>query len=156
VWHGAFREVFGNERRDYAAALAAHYASGPKPDWQEQHVSSYAGAHPWEDFAETWAHYLHIVDTLETADAFGLRVRTKAGRKPRLKMEIDVDPYRQDDFDALVDAWLSFTYAGNSLNQCMGQPDFYPFILATAVLRKFRFVHGLFRGSVTKSISHLV
>jgi len=92
VWHGAFREIFGDERLDYGAALKAHYTNGPQPDWQEHYVSSYAGAHPWEDFAETWAHYLHIVDTLETADAFGLRIRPKAGRKPGLEMDIDFNP----------------------------------------------------------------
>ncbi len=146
VWHGAFRELFGDERRDYGAALEAHYANGPQPDWQEHYVSSYAGAHPWEDFAETWAHYLHIVDTLETADAFGLRIRPKAGRNPGLEMEIDFDPYRQGDFDALVEAWLPITYAVNSLNHSMGQPDLYPFVLAPTVMGKLRFVHGLIHG----------
>ncbi len=146
VWHGAFREMFGDERRDYGGALEAHYANGPQPDWQEHYVSSYAGAHPWEDFAETWAHYLHIVDTLETADAFGLRIRPKAGRNPGLEMEIDFDPYRQGDFDALVEAWLPLTYAVNSLNHSMGQPDLYPFVLAPTVMGKLRFVHGLIHG----------
>jgi hypothetical protein len=89
LWHTAFRELFGDERRNYGAALEAHYANGPQPDWQERFVSGYAGAHPWEDFAETWAHYLHIVDTLETADAFGLRVHPKVGRDPALAMGID-------------------------------------------------------------------
>ncbi|MEJ2090335.1 MAG: putative zinc-binding peptidase, partial [Gammaproteobacteria bacterium] len=97
VWHGAFREMFGDESRDYGAALEAHYANGPRPGWQEHYVSGYAGAHPWEDFAETWAHYLHIVDTLETADAYGLRIHPKVGRKPVLEMAIDFDPYRQGD-----------------------------------------------------------
>ncbi len=147
VWHKAFREVFGDERRNYGAALEAHYANGPQPDWQEHYVSSYAGAHPWEDFAESWAHYLHIVDTLETADAFGLRIHPKAGRIPRLEMEIDFDPYRQSDFDALVKAWLPLTYAVNSLNHSMGQPDLYPFVLSPTVIGKLRFVHGLIYGS---------
>lgn len=147
VWHGAFREVFGDERRDYGAALEAHYAKGPQPDWQQHHVSGYASAHPWEDFAETWAHYLHIVDTLETASAFGLRIRPKAGRDPALETEIAFDPYRQSDFDALVEAWLPLTYAVNGLNQSMGQPDLYPFVLAPVVMGKLRFVHGLIHRS---------
>ena len=151
VWHGDFRELFGAERRDYAAALDAHYANGPRPDWQDHFVSSYAGAHPWEDFAETWAHYLHIVDTLETAEAFGMRIRPKAGRNPVLAMEIAFDPYRQDDFDALVEAWLPLTYAVNSLNHSMGQPDLYPFVLAPAVMGKLRFVHGLVHGGGGKT-----
>lgn len=146
VWHEAFRQMFGDERRDYAAALEAHYTGGPPPDWPERCVSSYATAHPWEDFAETWAHYLHIVDTLETAEAFGLRVHPKLGREPKLAMAIDFDPCRQDDFDRLVAAWLPLTYAVNSLNQAMGQPDLYPFVLAPAVMGKLRFVHGLIQG----------
>lgn len=146
VWQDAFRELFGDERRDYAAALDAHYAEGPRADWQERFVSGYAAAHPWEDFAETWAHYLHIVDTLETAAAFGLRIQPTAGRVPVLEMAIAFDPYRQGDFDALVAAWLPLTYAVNSLNHSMGQPDLYPFVLAPTVMGKLRFVHGLMCG----------
>ena len=59
--------------RTTAPPSQRHYANGPPGDWQNDFVSSYASAHPWEDWAETWAHYLHIVDTLETASAFGLR-----------------------------------------------------------------------------------
>ena len=147
VWHEAFREMFGDERRNYSAALAAHYANGPLPDWQERHVSSYAGSHPWEDFAETWAHYLHIVDTLETAAAFGLRVHPRLGRYPAIEMDVDFDPYEQRDFNALTAAWLPLAYAVNSLNHSMGQPDLYPFVLTPAVMGKLRFVHGLVHGT---------
>jgi hypothetical protein len=143
VWHQAFREMFGDERRDYATALAIHYTNGPRLDWQESCVSAYAGSHPWEDFAETWAHYLHIVDTLETAASFGLRIRPQVGRHPVIEMEIDFDPYRQGNFDALLAAWLPITYAVNSLNHSMGQPDLYPFVLTPTVMGKLRFVHGL-------------
>lgn len=143
VWHEAFRGLFGDEREDYAAALAAYYADGPPDDWQERHVSGYATAHPWEDFAETWAHYLHIVDTLEAADAFGLTIRPRAGRHPTLGVSIDFDPYLEEDFDALMAAWLPVTYAANSLNNAIGQPDLYPFVLAPDVVGKLRFVHGL-------------
>ena len=147
-WHPfAFRELFGDERHDYGAALESHYANGPPTDWQERYISNYASAHPWEDFAETWAHYLHIVDTLETAEAFGLRIRAKTGGNPVLEIEIDFDPCDQDDFDALVESWLPLTYAVNSLNHSMGQPDLYPFVLAPRVMGKLRFVHGLIHGS---------
>ena len=146
-WHGTFRDMFGDERQDYGAALRRHYANGPRADWQEQYVSNYAGAHPWEDFAETWAHYLHIVDTLETADAFGLRVHPKTGGNSVLDMAIDFDPYCQSDFDALIKPWLPLTYAVNSMNHSMGQPDLYPFVLAPAVIGKLRFVHGIVRVS---------
>jgi hypothetical protein len=108
-WLDAFRTLFGDERQDYGASLQAHYGAGPKPDWQEHFVSRYASTHPWEDFAETWAHYLHIVDALETAYAFGLSVHPRAGRDRALSVTIDFDPYRQNDFDALVRAWLPLT-----------------------------------------------
>ena len=127
LWHDAFRELFGDERADYAEALAGHYAEGPPADWQEDFVSGYASAHPWEDFAETWAHYLHIVDTLETAAAFGLTIHAGAGSEPQLAMDIAFDP----------------TSAVNSLNHRMGLPDIYPFVLAPRVMGKLRFVHGL-------------
>lgn len=143
VWHAAFREQFGDERADYAAALQAHYADGPPAGWEQGYVSSYATAHPWEDFAETWAHYLHIVDTLETAAAYGMTIRATAGRDPTIGTTIDFDPCRQQDFDALLAAWLPLTYAVNSLNHSMGQPDLYPFVLAPRVQGKLRFVHGL-------------
>ncbi|MCT7375541.1 putative zinc-binding metallopeptidase [Chelativorans salis] len=147
VWHEAFREMFGDERRDYSAALAAHYANGPLPDWKERYVSSYAGSHPWEDFAETWAHYLHIVDTLETAAAFGLRVHPPVSRHPATDMDVDFDPCEQCAVNALIAAWLPLTYAVNSLNHSMGQPDLYPFVLTPAVMGKLRFVHGLIPGN---------
>ena len=143
VWHHAFRSMFGDERRDYAQALATHYADGPQQDWQKWYVSAYAGSHPWEDFAETWAHYLHIVDALETAVAFGLSIRPQAGLNPEIDMKFDFDPCHQNDFDRLMEAWLPLTYAVNSLNHSMGQPDFYPFVLAPTVMGKLRFVHGL-------------
>ena len=149
LWLESFRTLFGDERQNYTACLQAHHGQGPPPDWQERFVSGYASAHPWEDFAETWAHYLHMVDTLETADAFGLRIDPKAGRDPGLAMAIDFDPYRQGDFDVLVQTWLPLTYAINSLNHSMGQADFYPFVLAPVVMGKLRFVHGLVHRSGT-------
>jgi hypothetical protein len=141
-----FRTMFGDERQDYGHSLERHHADGPPPDWQEQFVSAYASAHPWEDFAETWAHYMHIVDTLETAGAFGLCVHAKAGRDPTLAMAIDFDPYSQSDFERLLQPWLPLTCAVNSLNTSMGQPDLYPFVLAPPVVAKLRFVHGLIRA----------
>ena len=139
----SFRALFGDERQDYAESLKKHYAEGPPEDWRQRYVSNYASAHPWEDFAETWAHYLHIVDTLETAEVFGLRVRPRGARDNALNMDIDFDAYRQSHFESLIQAWLPLTYAVNSLNHSMGQPDLYPFVLAPAVLDKLRFVHGL-------------
>ena len=142
-WLKAFRSCFGDERRDYQTCLQAHYADGPPPDWQERFVSAYASAHPWEDWAETWTHYLHIVDTLETAQAFGLRLSPAAGSDPSLAAVADFDPYQEKSFESLIATWLPLTYAVNSLNRSMGQPDLYPFVIAPPVIAKLRFVHEL-------------
>jgi hypothetical protein len=136
-----FRLIFGDERQDYGEALQAHYANGPKENWQESFVSAYAASHPWEDFAETWAHYLHIVDTLETANAFGLKVRPRISRGPELTTDIDFDPHRETDLNRLITAWLPLTFAVNSLNRSMGQPDLYPFVLPPGVIAKLSFIH---------------
>ena len=144
-WHEPFRALFGDESEDYGASLERHHANGPAADWQERFVSAYASAHPWEDWAETWAHYLHVVDTLETAHAFNLRLRPEAGDDPALAMAADFDPYGHAEFDALIGTWLPLTYAVNSLNRSMGQPDLYPFALAGPAVAKLRFVHDLVR-----------
>jgi len=137
------RAVFGDEREDYGEALKRHYSTGAPADWQNNFVSTYATAHPWEDFAETWAHYLHIVDTLETARAFGLRIRPRIGKGHELEAEVDFDPHKAKSIDDLIENWLPLTYAVNSLNRSMGQPDLYPFILSPAVIAKLGYMHDL-------------
>ncbi len=143
VWHRAFREMFGDERRDYSEALSAYYANGATAGWQETHVSAYATAHAWEDFAETWAHYLHIVVTLETAGAFGLTICPQVSEGEETDFRA-CDPH---DFDQLMAAWIPLTVAINNLSQSMGQDDLYPFVLSPMVMGKLRFVHGLIRGA---------
>lgn len=138
----AFRRVFGDEQQDYGAALQRYYAQGPLADWPHQFVSAYASAHPWEDFAETWAHYFHMVDTLETANSFGMRLRPKLRKGAELGTDIDFDPHRAD-LDRLIEAWLPLTFAVNSINRSMGQPDLYPFVLTPTVVAKLDFIHGL-------------
>ena len=141
------RALFGDDTEDYGAALQRHYDQGPPADWQQHFVSAYASAHPWEDFAETWAHYLHIVDTLESGAAFGLRIRPKLAGGA-LDAALDFDPYRSEDVEQLVDAWLPLVFAVNSLNRAMGQPDLYPFVLAPEVVRKLGFIHDLVHGRI--------
>ncbi len=141
------RATFGDERADYAAALRRNYEVGPPADWQERHVSAYAAAHPWEDFAETWTHYFHIVDTLDTAAAFGLSVDPEVSDDPAHSTDISLDPYRVENVETLVEAWLPLTYAVNSLNRSMGQPDLYPFVLSPVVIGKLDFVHCLIRDA---------
>lgn len=144
-----FRALFGDEREDYAEALNRHYAQGPAPDWRERCISAYASAHPWEDFAETWAHYLHIVDTLGTAGAYGLRLRPDVDQAGELATRIDFDSYRGQTIEALVDAWTPLTLAVNSLNRSMGLADLYPFVLSTPVITKLGFVHDLIASAQT-------
>jgi hypothetical protein len=141
------RAVFGDDSQDYEAALQAHYSNGPPTDWQEHYVSQYASTHPWEDWAETWAHYLHIIDTLEMASAFGIKVQPRLTRDETLSAEIDLDPYNADaDMKEIIDAWLPLTFAMNSLNRAMGNPDLYPFVLSPTVVTKLGFVHDVVHG----------
>ena len=135
------REIFGDERADYGDALKAHYANGPVAGWQQAFISSYAASHPWEDFAETWAHYLHIVDTLETASAFGMKVRHPDGQETTRLF----DPYRTAKVETLIDAWVPLTVAINAVNRSMGQPDLYPFVLSVPVVGKLQFVADMIR-----------
>lgn len=137
---GEFRDLFGDERQDYAAALQKHYAEGPPANWSEHFVTAYASMHPWEDFAESWAHYFHMIDTLETANAFGLRVRPKLGKGADLATAVDFDPHVAT-MDRIIDSWLPLTFAVNSINRSMGIPDLYPFVLTPTVIVKLAFVY---------------
>ncbi|MEO6029226.1 MAG: putative zinc-binding peptidase [Candidatus Binatia bacterium] len=141
----AFRALFGDERADYAAALQRHYEQGAPPDWQERFISAYASTHPWEDWAETWAHYLHMSDTLETAAACGLTLRPRRPDEPSLKttagQERPLAPFEQK-----IAAWFPLTYVLNSLNRGLGLADGYPFVLSTPVIDKLRFVHETIAG----------
>lgn len=141
------RALFGDERADYGEALARHYAAGAPADWPGRFISAYASCHPWEDFAETWAHYIHMVDALETAHAFGLVVRPRLRGTAALEAAVGFDPYTSGDLDDLVAAFVPVTVALNSVNRSLGQPDLYPFVLPGAVLDKLRFIHDLIRGA---------
>jgi len=130
AWYPRFRRLFGAED-NYRQALDYYYAYGPAPEWQQRHISAYASAHPWEDWAETWAHYLHIMDTLETATGFGVIQPAEVG----------------GGFHLLMQEWRQLTVLMNSLNRSMGQPDVYPFTLTRQVIVKLRFIHQLITGS---------
>ena len=138
-----FREVFGDERTDYASALKAYYEQGAPPNWPERFISDYANCHPGEDFAEAWAHYLHIVDTLEMAEAFKLNIHAKVQNSGVLGTVVDFDPYAEAEFSRIVDSWIPLSNALNCLNRAMGQPDSYPFVLSALVIDKLKAVHQL-------------
>jgi hypothetical protein len=139
-----FRELFGDEQKDYSAALESYYQTGPPENWTGNFISPYATAHPWEDWAESWAHYLHMMDTLETAYSFGIRINPAELRnEPGIKASILKDPYDIPEFDRIIKLWLPLSFAVNSLNRSMGHPDFYPFIISPPVIKKLEFIHDL-------------
>ena len=137
-----FRLVFGDERQDYSEALQNYYKEGAPDNWQASFISKYATAHAWEDWAETWAHYLHIMDMVETAHFFGLKVEPKKLLRD-LTTRISFDPYTVDDFDEIISKCVPLSFAVNSINRAMGIPDVYPFVITPKVIDKMKFVHRL-------------
>ncbi len=142
-WLDQYRALFGDERADYEAALKVNYEQGPPRDWKKQFVSAYASVHPWEDWAETWAHYMHMVDTLDTAASFGLHPETIAMPFDCFGAEAACESERAEceRFLSLLNSWLKLTAVLNELCRSMGQPDFYPFALPRAAVTKLHFVH---------------
>ena len=124
------RELFGDESADYGAAMDHHYENGPPAGWEQQYISSYATMHPFEDFAETWAHYLHVCDAVETARDYGLL----------LVGGVQVfSSFR----DLVTGVWVPLSMALNQMNRSLGQPDLYPFVIPGPVLDKLEFVARL-------------
>ena len=140
-----FRQLFGDDRQDYGQALHRHQQQGAQVDWANSYVSAYASAHPWEDWAETWAHYMHLTDTLETALRCGLSLQPRRSNEPEWKAEISNVLQWSLSFDQMVERWFPLTYVLNNLNRCMGLQDAYPFVLPAPVLDKLRFVHEVIR-----------
>lgn len=143
-WIGAFRDLFGDERQDYGEALQRHYQSGPPPDWDQRFISAYASSHPWEDWAESWAHYLHMFDTLDTAFACGVSLEPRKSNEPEL--HIRTRPSRAQSFDDMKREWFALSYVLNSLNRSIGMPDAYPFTMSAPVAEKLRFIDKVVRN----------
>lgn len=123
------RDLFGDDTADYQAAIDRHYSQGPPDDWRESYISTYATMHPWEDFAESFAHMLHIFDTIDTARNQGLTA---------------VDPAAFRSFhDVVTGVWIPLSTALNQINRSMGKEDLYPFVIAPPVLDKLDFVSSL-------------
>ncbi|MBU2360387.1 MAG: putative zinc-binding peptidase [Alphaproteobacteria bacterium] len=135
---GRYRELFGDERADYSAALQHHYDNGAPQGWQQSHISAYATSHPWEDFAETWAHWMHIADGVETAAAYALSLDGS---------QVTQDAYAATDIKPVVEAWVPVTVALNNMNRAMGQPDLYPFVLNKPVMAKLQFINDLIHSA---------
>ena len=140
----SFRNLFGDENADYGEALKKYYSDGAPSNWQENYISAYATSHPWEDWAETWAHYMHITDTLETAYSYGLSVDAANSKTAsRLKATIINDPYKINDFENVFQLWLPLAFMMNSLNRSMGHRDAYPFVISPKVKEKLAYIHQL-------------
>jgi hypothetical protein len=136
-----FRQLFGDEREDYGAAVQRHYQKGAPADWHKRFVSAYASMHAWEDWAETWAHYLHMVDTQETAISCGVSLHPPRADEPALTPEPTLADSRSRSFEQILHAWFPLTYLINNLNRGLGMPDAYPFVLPPPAIDKLRFVH---------------
>ncbi|KPH64338.1 putative zinc-binding metallopeptidase [Pseudoalteromonas neustonica] len=147
IKHALCKQYFGDDELDYQQALDTHYKQGAPANWHESFISEYATMHPYEDWAETWAHYMHIIDTLETAKNFSITGSTTGN-------ESDVEDtdelqlpqnaryfYTQTSIDTILDAWMEFSVILNSLNRSMGLADAYPFVLTQAVRTKLAFIH---------------
>ncbi len=146
-----FRTLFGDERPDYGDALRRHYTDGPPLRWEVSHISAYATAHPWEDWAETFAHYLHILDTLQTASSWGMVVAGPSTSAPEVTGAVHARPASQTSGEVgiseIIATWLPLTYALNAVNRSMGKEDLYPFRLTESVIAKLDFVHRLVNRS---------
>jgi hypothetical protein len=127
-----FGQLFGDPDSSYSDALDRHYSQGPPDGWEQDYVSSYATMHPAEDWAETFAHYLHIRDTVDTAAAFGFAPSGVA---------LDRNLPGEAGFDRLIQLWLPLSWSLNMINRSMGHRDLYPFVLPPAVLTKMKLVH---------------
>ncbi|NIJ45549.1 hypothetical protein FHR24_002017 [Wenyingzhuangia heitensis] len=137
------RAIFGDERINYGEALQNHYKNGAPTKWNENYISEYASSHPWEDWAESWAHYLHLMDTLETANAFGVSFKLKKYPLKNLTKAICPNPYETTSFKTIFDSSVALTCMANSLNRAMGLSDIYPFVIPKAVYKKLNFIHNV-------------
>ena len=149
VWLDRYRQLFGDDSQDYAASLQNNYAVGPPKDWFLNHVSSYASSHPWEDWAETWAHYLHMCDTCDTATSLGLAVNSQLLEFTPFTFDALYDTQDENaaSFLGFINEWAGLTVLLNEMNRTMGQSDFYPFALPDAVVTKLHFVHLVVRAA---------
>lgn len=140
------RALFGDETVDYQQALDRHYTQGAPAGWGERFISEYATMHPAEDFAETFAHYLHVHDVLQTAAAYRVRVdgpQLASGVTSSIELASSPAEVDTSSMAAIVATWLPLSYALNAVNRSMGVDDLYPFVLPAPVIDKLAFVHHL-------------
>ena len=142
-WVDGFRELFGDETQDYVSSLHQHYLKGPPAQWELHFVSAYASAHPWEDWAECWAHYMHMRDAIDTALSFGLAVESIQLEFTPFSLDALYQPDHPEaqQFLDFLNKWTWLTTMLNEMSRSMGQPDFYPFVLPRDVVAKLQFIH---------------
>ncbi len=143
-----FRQLFGDENADYQAALDRHYQNGPPANWANDFISAYASTHPWEDWAESWAHVLHMIDALETAESVGVSIKPQRSDEPALVISAPTFKAGMAEFDDMIRAWLPLTYALNNFTRGLGLADGYPFVLSDRVVGKLRFVYDTIKQSL--------
>lgn len=136
----AFRELFGDERADYGEALQRHYKEGAPKHWEKSFISTYAASHPWEDFAETWAHYLHMAEALDVAQSW----QVSFPAYPEAEVRAFADQADESTgFREMLARWLPLSLFANSLNRSLGHNDAYPFAPSGVVIEKLAWVHVL-------------
>lgn len=136
----ACKQVFGDHDLSYEDALARHYESGAPANWSDEFISEYATMHPWEDWAETWAHYMHIIDTLDTAANYNIQLGL--AKKNLAKENQTLASADEKSFNRVLETWMEFAVILNSLNRSMGLQDAYPFVLSAPVRDKLTFIHN--------------
>jgi len=147
VREGGRIEEFGDESVDYGNALRHYYESGARAGWERNFISAYATSHPWEDWAECWAHFLHMVDTLETATRFGLTVIAPGSEVLQGSIVTPCEATTPEQFHQIASYWIRLTIAVNEISAAMGNEFFYPFTISPAVLQKLEFVHRMVTSS---------
>lgn len=138
-----FRDLFGDEIPDYTEALNQHHQLGPPDNWQKNYSSKYATFHARADWAETWSHYLYLMDLLESAYVLGLSIRPNLQSASSMSMYASFDPYKETEFEKILDAIIPLNFAVSHLNQNTEQPNLFSFSIPEPVIRKLRFVHQL-------------
>ena len=144
------RALFGDERADYQAEIARHYKFGAPDNWSDSFISEYATMHPWEDFAECFAHYLHITDTINTVGEAGLVLVAERARVAVPRDIVPLASYADVPIEQLLYDWKWLALFFNRINTAMGKRPLYPFEIPPPVIRKLGFVHKVIRqGALT-------
>ena len=151
-WIDECRELFGDERVSYSDAITRHYNIGAPVGWEESYISEYATMHPWEDFAESFAHYLHITDALGTAAAGGVVLRASRVNGLVAHDVVPRESYQDATMDEMLADWHWLSLLFNRVNHAMGSGDLYPFTLTEPVKRKLDFVHRVVQDVASRTV----